>query len=1232
MSNEKFKVKFGLAVGDTAATVDGTTGDINTNGSITALQNLDIRGATTLGNAPADTVNINGDTLINNALTIGSSTGDTVTVNSQVSGNIAFSDNSTTTNRGVTGTVGTNDYWKYGGGATGTNSGYAEIATGDDGTEPIYVRQYSGGTVINSATLLDASGNTSLPGDLRVNGGDLTIGGNGYIYSSSNLALQLTGADVRTPGDLTVGGGDIITETATTNVVNTTATTVNFAGAATTVSIGANTGTTTINNSLVADDISIATVDTTNLEVTNIKAKDGTAAATIADTTGIITVSSQLNVDNINISGNTVSSTNTNGDITLAPNGTGAVVVSKNITAQQGQSTARTITGGGKAVDANGDVLVGFQTINATQIPTAGFFDNSTANRRGQIVVREYGQNNGNLATSSTIGNANIQQESSRGTPASPLAVNVANSTVGANGFGYYDGSRWSSENGLGFPVGIVGQNAETATFETSVFTGSISGTTLTVTGVTSGAVHVGQLLTGTGVANGTTISAYGTNTFGGTGTYTVSFSQTVASTTITGVGTTAGGGRLATLISPQGNKFSLASRQTIGVTAQVAPGTTTVNTVAVPTNASLNWINGNLESADATYVNSAGTVVYKARGGGTFQIPSLNLIMQGVPTQDTCSFTGYIDNGAGSAGNILTVTAVSSGVLYGTTNAGAAGGGQLIRATALSNTTPYFIQGQLTATSAALATTTATGSSGTPTITVASATGIAVGQFVVATGVPSNTFVITVSGTTITLSNNLTAPLAATAINFYAGGGIGTYSIASTFQTAGTTLGSSGSPVAMVAGPDDYGQVGRGSSIVVNTSRKSVVSGRRAPLKNNDDLFVLSATGQTGQVGTTTTRTGGIAAFTATEDFTTSNAGTRFTVRTVDTGTSNLTTKLDLSSTQSSITSNQLFINKATGTGGSRLSMSATTGESLLDVGDVNIVNMGSTWQSVYTPGFKYTGLASSGTLTNTGTAFEMSSRWKASSGTATYDPPQTNWGIGAFQFSADNSTTNTSQKLAGQIQVQASENWDSTHWGTRINLSANKSGTGGGINVLSLSPESGTIFTDTLALKDSSNVNLVGNKITYNRVYGQFQYDTTVTPAASNTAYVFPLGTQDFGNIVTVGSTSRLIPGAAGMYNMQFSVQVANSDNGSEHTAYIWMRKNGTDVAGSMGRVTVPKGGATISSWNYMIDPSNATDYFELAYAVDDAAHITFPFYASTAFGPSTAAIITTVTPIGA
>ena len=67
-------------------------------------------------------------------------------------------------------------------------------------------------------------------------------------------------------------------------------------------------------------------------------------------------------------------------------------------------------------------------------------------------------------------------------------------------------------------------------------FTGSISGFTLTVTGITSGALAIGQTLTGTGIAAGTTIVAMNTGAGGNineVGTYTVNIFQTVASTTI---------------------------------------------------------------------------------------------------------------------------------------------------------------------------------------------------------------------------------------------------------------------------------------------------------------------------------------------------------------------------------------------------------------------------------------------------------------------------------------------------------------------------------------------------------------------------------------------------------------------------------------------------------------------------------------------------------------------------
>lgn len=69
-----------------------------------------------------------------------------------------------------------------------------------------------------------------------------------------------------------------------------------------------------------------------------------------------------------------------------------------------------------------------------------------------------------------------------------------------------------------------------------AVFTGSISGTTLTVTAITSGAIALGQTLSGTGITSGTKILAFQSGAGGNineAGTYTLNISQNVSSTTI---------------------------------------------------------------------------------------------------------------------------------------------------------------------------------------------------------------------------------------------------------------------------------------------------------------------------------------------------------------------------------------------------------------------------------------------------------------------------------------------------------------------------------------------------------------------------------------------------------------------------------------------------------------------------------------------------------------------------
>ena len=111
----------------------------------------------------------------------------------------------------VRGNMGDNDHARILVGATATNAGFLEIATADDGTEPIHVRQYSGvfTTLTRTATLLGSDGNTSFPGSVTANGVTLTgnLGTVTSVATSGTVSgLTLTGGTITTSGTITLGG------------------------------------------------------------------------------------------------------------------------------------------------------------------------------------------------------------------------------------------------------------------------------------------------------------------------------------------------------------------------------------------------------------------------------------------------------------------------------------------------------------------------------------------------------------------------------------------------------------------------------------------------------------------------------------------------------------------------------------------------------------------------------------------------------------------------------------------------------------------------------------------------------------------------------------------------------------------------------------------------------------------------------------------------------------------
>ena len=144
----------------------------------------------------------------------------------------------------------------------------------------------------------------------------------------------------------------------------------------------------------------------------------------------------------------------------------------------------------------------------------------------------------------------------------------------------------------------------------------------------------------------------------------------------------------------------------------------------------------------------------------------------------------------------------------------------------------------------------------------------------------------------------------------------------------------------------------------------------------------------------------------------------------------------------------------------------------------------------------------------------------------------------------------------------------------------------------------------------------------------YGSF-YDTTdQTAAVINTAYAMTFNTTDLSLGVTRGSpTSRISVDRPNIYNIQFSAQLINNSGGGAHRVWIWLRKNGTDVANTATTLRI-QGNNTeaVAAWNFLLQ-MNAGDYFELMWEVDD---IDVELHADPATGvhPAIPSIILTVT----
>ena len=152
----------------------------------------------------------------------------------------------------------------------------------------------------------------------------------------------------------------------------------------------------------------------------------------------------------------------------------------------------------------------------------------------------------------------------------------------------------------------------------------------------------------------------------------------------------------------------------------------------------------------------------------------------------------------------------------------------------------------------------------------------------------------------------------------------------------------------------------------------------------------------------------------------------------------------------------------------------------------------------------------------------------------------------------------------------------------------------------------------------------------------YGAFS-DFTDQTTTINTATLIGLSVTDFSNEVSLQTGSKITVANAGVYNLQFSVQLQNLDNAPQDV-FIWLKQNGTDITGSTGLVGMPARKSMgvpfhdIKGWNYFLN-MNANDYVQIYWSTTNV-DVTIQTYAAsgTPTKPSTASVVATLSFVSA
>ena len=121
----------------------------------------------------------------------------------------------------------------------------------------------------------------------------------------------------------------------------------------------------------------------------------------------------------------------------------------------------------------------------------------------------------------------------------------------------------------------------------------------------------------------------------------------------------------------------------------------------------------------------------------------------------------------------------------------------------------------------------------------------------------------------------------------------------------------------------------------------------------------------------------------------------------------------------------------------------------------------------------------------------------------------------------------------------------------------------------------------------------------------YGGFSYYTDQLFSANDTPMIVAFDTTEAADGITLASNQITLT-KAGVYNVQYSIQVANTDSHAQNL-FFWARKNTINIPGTASKFDVPASHGT--SDGYLIAVSNfvitvnAGDYIEIVSATPAA-----------------------------